>query len=378
MPATEQGTPGIETRLAARLSNPADEPATDLQITLTTSSEHLNLPVPEFVAPDVPPHGKVIVDFPVLLEGAAPFGNSLNLRLHTAYKSVGVNRGVHARGDISIGVPPLPIPVTMRFVTDAPVAPDRTDLFHGRDRELSELKDAFAGGSLRRLYFVNGIRRVGKSSLMTHLGRVLTPNVLALVLDFEVDRGLNDAGLVRQLLRKAGERLRSMPGCADVRITLPGPDEFQLDPPWVVFEETLRDLQRQTDRQILVCFDELQVLVERITDPSEPVTDSLLSWMRDKVQTGSDILLVCTGSEKYDRIRARYEDTRLWGNMQPFDISFVGRRAMEDIVTTPLQGDGVTKEKLGYWTLDNSVDLHRRCSSTRWLPECRSSSLLSH
>jgi len=37
-----------------------------------------------------------------------------------------------------------------------------------------------------------------------------------------------------------------------------------------------------------------------------------------------------------------------------------------------------TKEKLGYWTLDNSVDLHRRCSSTRWLPECRSSSLLSH
>ena len=40
--------------------------------------------------------------------------------------------------------------------------------------------------------------------------------------------------------------------------------------------------------------------------------------------------------------------------------------------------EGGTKEKLGYWTLDNSVDLHRRCSSTRWLPECRSSSLLSH
>jgi len=38
----------------------------------------------------------------------------------------------------------------------------------------------------------------------------------------------------------------------------------------------------------------------------------------------------------------------------------------------------LTKEKLGYWTLDNSVDLHRRCSSTRWLPECRSSSLFSH
>ena len=37
-----------------------------------------------------------------------------------------------------------------------------------------------------------------------------------------------------------------------------------------------------------------------------------------------------------------------------------------------------TKEKLGYWTLDYSVDLHRCCSSTRWHPGFRSSSLLSH
>ena len=47
-------------------------------------------------------------------------------------------------------------------------------------------------------------------------------------------------------------------------------------------------------------------------------------------------------------------------------------------VEIPKPHGGGTKEKLGYWTLDNSVDLHRRCSSTRWLPECRSSSLLSH
>jgi len=40
--------------------------------------------------------------------------------------------------------------------------------------------------------------------------------------------------------------------------------------------------------------------------------------------------------------------------------------------------DKGTKEKLGYRTLGYSVDLHRRCSSTRWLPDFRSSSLLSH
>ncbi len=37
-----------------------------------------------------------------------------------------------------------------------------------------------------------------------------------------------------------------------------------------------------------------------------------------------------------------------------------------------------TNKELGYWTLGYTVDLHRRCSSARWLPEFRSSSLLSH
>jgi hypothetical protein len=46
--------------------------------------------------------------------------------------------------------------------------------------------------------------------------------------------------------------------------------------------------------------------------------------------------------------------------------------------THPLIFRMTTKEKLGYWTLDYSVDLHRCCSSTRWHPGFRSSSLLSH
>jgi hypothetical protein len=333
----------VEMRLAARISNPADDPATDLLVTLSTTSEHFMLPTPELTMSDIPPQSKSIVDFPIVSDGSVtPGADSLDLRIHVAYRSVGVNRAVHARGEVVLDEPPASIPVTERFVTGAPVAHHRTDLFHGRDHELAELKEAFAGGRLRRLYFVNGIRRVGKSSLMAHLSRVLEPDVLALMLDFEVDRGLNDAQMVRQLLRRAIESLRSSSQFGELGIELPGAAEFEMDPPWTVFENSVRDLQRRTGRQILICLDEFQILVERIADPSEPLTDSLLSWMRRKAQDESDILLICTGSEKYDRVRNRYQDTGLWGNVQPYNISFVNRRAMEQIVSTPLRQDGVT------------------------------------
>jgi len=55
------------------------------------------------------------------------------------------------------------------------------------------------------------------------------------------------------------------------------------------------------------------------------------------------------------------------------------RAAMTAGNTESLVSQGMaTKEKLGYWTLDYPVDLHRCCSSTRWHPGFRSSSLLFH
>jgi NYN domain len=267
----------------------------------------------------------------------------VDFRVDVTYNSAGVERTVYGRADIPVVPLAARIPVTERFITGAPVATDRTDLFHGRDRELRELKEGFAGGRLRRLYFVNGIRRVGKSSLMAHLGRVCAPDVLTLVLDFEVARQLNDVQMVRALLRKASIALARTPGFEHIELPLPGAADFELDPAWTVFENALRGLQNRAGRQILVCFDELQVLVERVANPGEPIGDSVLSWLREKAQTESDLLFICTGSESFETTKKRYEEgTRLWGNVTPYDVSFVDQKAMERIVTNPLEQDGVT------------------------------------
>ena len=329
----------FNTRLAVRLHNPAIEPASSVRIAISSETDELTIVSPVVTVDEIGPQQRVVVDFEVRLNGM-PSTAKCGVRCHVAYQSVGVERAIHAAAEVPVQPVGVPIPVTERLVTQAPVAADRVDLFQGRDRELTELKEAFSGGRLRRLYFVNGIRRVGKSSLMRHLGRVCSPEILTLVIDFDLDKGLTDMRLIRELLRKAGRSLRSIPGFEDEDIPLPGAAEFELDAPWTVFENSLRELQRKTGRGILVCFDELQEVVARIADPSEPLSDSMLSWLRSGVQAESDLLFVCTGSESYDNTRRRV-DSRLWGNMQPYNISFVDRAAMDRIVTVPVQSDDV-------------------------------------
>ncbi len=328
------------TRLAVRLSNPATEPAEAVKVTVLSESDELVVETEELTVGTMAAESKTVVDFAVSLRGE-PATGSCGLRCHVAYRSAGFDRAVHARAKIPVVSPAPPIPVHDRFVTSAPVSADRTDLFQGRDRELAELKEAFSGGRLRRLYFVNGIRRVGKSSLMRHLGRVCGSEFLTLIVTFDMDAGLNDRQLVRVLLKKINEQLRQDPELSAHVLALPGAEDFELDPPWTVFEDALRRLQHSTGRKLLLCLDELQEVVQRIADETQPLSDGLLSRVREHAQQQSDLLFICTGSESFEVMKRRF-DNRLWGNLQPYNVSFVDKPAMERIVTVPLQQDEVT------------------------------------
>ncbi|KFZ81974.1 hypothetical protein ED92_17185 [Amycolatopsis sp. MJM2582] len=328
------------TRLAVRLFNPATEPAEAVKVTVLSESDELVIETEELTVGTIAAESKTVVDFVVSLRDK-PTADVCGLRCHIAYRSAGFDRAVHARAEVPVVSPAPPIPVHDRFVTSAPVSADRTDLFQGRDRELTELKEAFSGGRLRRLYFVNGIRRVGKSSLMRHLGRVCGSEFLTLIVTFDMDTGLNDRQLVRVLFKKINEQLRRDPELTPHVLTLPGAEDFELDPPWTVFEDGLRRLQHSTGRKLLLCLDELQEVVQRIADVTQPLSDGLLSRIREHAQQQSDLLFICTGSESFEVMKRRF-DNRLWGNLQPYNVSFVDKQAMERIVTVPLQPDGVT------------------------------------
>ncbi|MBI3779543.1 MAG: NYN domain-containing protein [candidate division NC10 bacterium] len=344
--ALDEPAPGETylTRICARLANPAEEDMRNLIVAFTSTSPHLQFITPDIPIPRLAAQDSYIAECAVHVTDRV--GESADIRVFASYEIGGVKRSLQSGGRISVQPVGEQIPTTVRFMTDKPVTADRKDLFHGRDRELKDMVAAFAGGEMRKLYFVNGIRRVGKSSLINHLGASCGPDVLPLVLNVEQALGgtsMAPVQLVRQLIRRCIELIETTPDLPPVSLTLPTATDFELDPPWTVFDDFLRKVRQQTNRRnVLLCFDEMQRLVARIADTEDAMDESFLSWLRGKIQSSTGVLIVCTGSEPYDIMRDRLKQHTIWGNMEPYNVSFVDKEAMKKIATLPVKPDGVT------------------------------------
>lgn len=334
----------VISRVFTRISNPGMEEACDVQVEIIPSSSYVVALENPVYLHRLGPDESEVVEFPV--EILAGIENEVELRVQARCTMGRVPSGGKASGHVVVQEFSCPIPALDRYTTDQPVPVDRPDLFHGRSRELRELSDAFAGGRLLRLNFINGIRAVGKSSLVNHLGLHTGPDILPLLVNVETVLSaprMDSVQLVRGMIREAIRGVTHIPEFPPGLLSPPDAEAFKLDPPMVVLDSFLEDMRQRSGRQsILLAVDEMQALVKRVADPDDPMDDGFLSWLRDKIQTRSNILVVCTGSEPYELMRKRYEHGHnVWRNIKPYDVSFVDRQAMVNIATIPVQPDGV-------------------------------------
>ena len=99
---------------------------------------------------------------------------------------------------------------------------------------------------------------------------------------------------------------------------------------------------------------------------------TLLSTHTDEVVVMAALTVRGLDDETKARLRVRAAQN---GRSMEAEVRAILQASLSE---EPTFGGLGTKEKLGYWTLDYPVDLHRCCSSTRWHPGFRSSSLLFH
>ena len=345
---TALAQPGVQERVTSRvftrIGNPGHEDACDIQVEIIPGSSHVvPLENPVYIQ-RLGPGQSEIVEFPI--EICSGVEDEVELRVQARCTIGRVLSTGTASGHVPVRQLTETIPVKVRYVTGRPVPVDRPDLFQGRDRELRELSEAFSGGRLLQLNFINGIRAVGKSSLVNHLGLNTGPDILPLLVNIENVLSaprMDSVQLVRGIIREAIARVSHLPEFPGGSMSPPDADAFRLDPPMIVLDSCLDELRRRSGRQsVLLALDEMQELVKRIADPDDPMDGGFLTWLRDKIQTPSNILVVCTGSEPYELMRKRYEyGHNVWRHIRPYDVSFVDRGAMDKIATLPVQADGV-------------------------------------
>ncbi|HEY6541565.1 MAG TPA: hypothetical protein VIZ18_11530, partial [Ktedonobacteraceae bacterium] len=239
--ALDRPSPGetYQTRIFARLTNPGKEEIRDINLAFIPQSSSLHFKDASLLIPPLGPGEKRIVEG--VVEVSAGVEDKVPIQIHVSYKSGGVMRAAQIVGQVPVRPLGQPIPYAERYMTGRPVSVGRADLFHGRSKELKELLDTFAGGRLLKLYFVNGIRRVGKSTLMEQLAGSCGPDILPLVLNLQdvVQEDSNSIQLVNQLIREAIEQVQNRTDLPPLSLVRPGMSAFELDPPWVVFEAFL-------------------------------------------------------------------------------------------------------------------------------------------
>ncbi len=329
------------TTLAVRLENRSVKPVTRVQAELMLEESVLKIQGDRNRRVDTMDAGETtLLVFP--LERTALPG-ATEKEMHV---SVSLNASAEGFPNIDLGVSRHAIPLqSMReaigvqripvlFQNDAIRASDPA-LFQGRDDVLLKIQGSFHGNAQRERYFLDGIRRVGKTTLLNFLPQHLPDWVLPVSInleDFDF-RGEIDSA---DVLRRFCSHVRDAATGRGVEIDAPDSAAFARDP-GEAFGDYLR-LARAAlgDRIPLLMVDELQKLLVAVArgTSGRDVDSLVLDQLRVKMDEGR-LFAIFTGSTRYDRL-AEILQHRIYGSFHRLRVSFLSHESVGQVLRAGL------------------------------------------
>ncbi len=177
-----------------------------------------------------------------------------------------------------------------------------------------------------------GQRRVGKTSLLNHLGRLLPSRILPLFVDLQgpASRAQDEAGFlynIARAMRKSAQQQRD--------ITLPELAREQLEPdPFTQFEEWLDAVEDVLgDNLALLMLDEFEVL-ERVLQKERFDEEIVLGMMRHLIQHRSRFKVLLSGSHTLEEFQ-RWSSYLI--NVQVVHIGYLHENEARQLVEAPVQ-----------------------------------------
>jgi len=206
------------------------------------------------------------------------------------------------------------------------------ELFHGRNEVLEQIKDSFYGGVQRERYFLDGIRRSGKTTILNFLDAYLPESVLPVYInleDFSLHGPVNSAAVLSGFCTKIGlsavERHNAFPD-------IPGEEAFRIEPHHA-FNRFLAEVNAVLPGYVpLLMIDEFQLLLESIgRTGSAPDQDTLvLDQLRARLEEGN-LYTIMTGSVRFDRL-ATIVQHRIFGALSRKRVSFLSKEGMSNVL----------------------------------------------
>jgi hypothetical protein len=215
------------------------------------------------------------------------------------------------------------------FVIGSPVTERQANVFVGRRDIVQQVEECVLGASQAATILLHGPRRMGKTSILKQLPRLLGPDFAPALVDCQNPAIIGSrATLLRYLSRELSQGLRQR----RVLVEALASDALESEP-YAVFHEWLDGAERAmpANLRILLCLDEYENL-QRILDAGWG--DEFLDSLRHMLQHRPRVVVMFTGAHTFA------EQGPAWTNRflsaQRFRVSFLTRQEVIPLLTKPV------------------------------------------
>ncbi|HKR63437.1 MAG TPA: NYN domain-containing protein [Thermoanaerobaculia bacterium] len=219
--------------------------------------------------------------------------------------------------------------------------------FQGREKLRDELLDCIRAGNMT--HFLDGIKRVGKSSVCANLVYEPASDVIAVHLDLDDyalgDEKVNTQVFCQRLLRDIAAALMARRYDELPTVSV---QRWETEPSTVVFKDVLRQYAAAVaPARILLMFDEVQALLasvennQRVRDSNKYVRKDfldMLSAMLNDAHRPAQLLF--TASERYETVKSG-GTYNVFNRVTPINLGFLDESATGNILAAGVRNTGI-------------------------------------
>lgn len=224
------------------------------------------------------------------------------------------------------------------FLHGRSLKPSDAELFHGRNDVIDQISDSFYGGIQRERFFLDGIRRVGKTSILNFLPKYLPQNVIPVLVNLDslsmAGRPINSASILYRFSEKISETITDR---ENVNLEIPAESSFDISP-GAVFDKFLADVKKASPSCLpLLMIDEFQEILEAIarTGPEDLRDTIVLDQLRAQLDDGK-LNALFTGSIRFSRL-SEIINHRIFGSLKRLPVSFLDRVGVGNVLRSGME-----------------------------------------
>lgn len=240
--------------------------------------------------------------------------------------------------------------VENRYITVGAIPSSRPENFQGRKDILDRISASISDGELQEALFINGLRRVGKTSVFVHLEGNPPPGILPILIRIDLMNPKTTGEFVLGIVSAIEQRIKDFYPEYETNFDLDSLDaltNFNSNPAFYFKNYISKFSKILRNDKLLIMFDEFQVLTEEIQktrlsrNPHKLDIDAF-DIIRGHIEMRT-FLAIFTGSLLFSEIREQVRNyDRLWGSVKSVDISFLDDEAVENVLIMPSTNEKVS------------------------------------